>query len=95
MGIGQGVRKLLNDLEKGRCAREKSGRLWCLLLVSLGSRSIFFSDSQTWAAYGDARIEDWDKIRYCHYNPQPIASFHRSFSRRCAMVEMTAHVETC
>jgi hypothetical protein len=27
---------------------------------------------------GDARIEEWDKIRYSQYIPQTIAGFHRS-----------------
>jgi hypothetical protein len=35
----------------------------------LGSRSIFFSNPQTWATFGDARIEEWEKLRYIRYTP--------------------------
>ena len=44
----------------------------------LGQPTHFLSNPQTWATFGDARIEEWDKIRYFRYFPHKIVGFHRS-----------------
>ena len=45
--------------------------------TELGQPIHFLSNPQTWATYGDARIEEWDDFRYIRYIPYEKTGFHR------------------